>query len=159
MIEDVTSDSWTTPADLAAALGHFAIDPYSNARSHIQAARSLSLENGDDGDAAEWVGLVFANPGYSRDRMRRASVRLAAHDRWVALIKLDTTTQSWARLMTTCSDWAPFRKRVKFERPDKKPMVANFASALVWRDWTPPAALRSWLWLRGYQQATTKEAI
>jgi hypothetical protein len=75
-------------------------------------------------------------------------MRLRVHDGpWCALVKLDTTTKWWRELMLGCGGWAPFRRRVAFERPDKPPLTANFASALVWRRWTPGTELASWIWL------------
>lgn len=139
------SDSWCTPRDLAADLGAFDIDPCSNARSHIAATRALTLANGDDGLTAVWVGTAFVNPPYSQPLPWCR--RLAAHASWAALLKLDTTTRWFAELVACGARWAPFRARLRFERPDKPPMVANFASVLFWRGWNPPQAVRDRLWM------------
>ena len=140
------SDSWCTPADLAADLGWFAVDPCSNARSHIQAGVTYQLERNEDGLAADWgTNSVFVNPPYSAPLAWAR--KLSTHPGpWVALVKLDTTTKWWRTLMETPGAlWSPFRGRLKFGAPGKH-LTANFASALVWKDWTPSAAMRTRLW-------------
>lgn len=158
---DEGSDSWCTPRDLAMELGHWDLDPCSNARSHVSShvAFALSHDTTDrpdlhpvffagDGIERPWDGSVFVNPPYSNPLPW--CVRLAAHGApWAALLKLDTTTRWWSVLMHSGASWAPFRKRLKFES-GKKALTANFASVLVWRDWTPPRAVAARLWLPTY---------
>ncbi len=172
------TDSWTTPAWLAAALGPVDLDPCSNERSHIRARRMLQLEPVDltippmppsldevmaferrtrtqqaDGLAAPWVGSVFVNPPYSA--VGPWAARLAAHDGpWIALLKLDPTTRWWATLMAAAPIVAPFRKRIAFETDAAgKRMTANFPSVLVYSAWRPPAELAPHLWLTTYAEA------
>lgn len=143
--EDVSSDAWCTSSELARLLGHFDMDPCSNPRSRIQATQHLSLEAGHDGLVQRWGYSVFVNGPYS-DPLPWCR-RLAKHDgRWCALWKLDPTTEWFAVLIDSGATYAPFRKRLKFERPDKPPLTANFPSALVWRDWTPSSELAALLW-------------
>lgn len=143
------SDSWCTARDLADLLGRFTIDPCSNPRSHIHADRCLSLENGDDGLTAEWQGSVFWNGPYSNPLPWVE--RLACHPgAWVALTKSDPTTKWYAKLKHACTGDAPFRKRLKFERPDKPPLTANFPSHLFWHMWKPSPELAARLWLPRY---------
>lgn len=158
MTASFDSDSWVTPAALAESLGVFDLDPSSNARSHITAAATCSLDGlskccvGRDGLALTWGGSVFCNPGYSN--VMPWARKLAAHDGpWCALLKLDPTTRWWAALMTASPTVAPFRKRIRFESGTGKDMTANFPSVLVYSAWRPQVALRSWLWLAGYQEA------
>jgi hypothetical protein len=142
----VSTDAQCTPRDLAHDLGEFDLDVCSNARSHIRARASYVLERGQDGLALPWTGLVWCNGPYS-DPLPWCR-RLRQHDAgWVALWKLDTTTKWWSELMASGASWAPFRKRLAFERAGNCG-VANFASVLVWRDWTPPAAVAARLWMR-----------
>lgn len=147
---DTDSDSWCTPKDLARMLGHFDLDPCSNSRSHINADYTYSLQRGRDGLRADWwEGSVFVNPPYSNPLPW--AKRLAKHEGpWVALMKLDPTTRWYATLLEACTGMAPFRARLKFERPDKKPITANFPSLLVWHCWKPSAELASHLWLPKY---------
>lgn len=150
--ENVGSDSWCTDRETARMLGHFGTDPCSNPRSHISADRNLMLEHGDDGLTSEWVGSVFWNGPYSNPLPW--CVRLAAHHGpWVALTKSDPTTKWFAVLKSACAGDAPFRHRLKFERPDKPPMTANFPSHLFWCRCHPSAELASHLWLPNYARA------
>jgi hypothetical protein len=143
--EDIDSDCWCTPRDLAKLLGHFSTDPCSNPRSWIEADDSFSLEAGHDGLIKRWGYSVFVNGPYSKPMPWCR--RLAKHDGpWCALWKLDPTTKWFAAMIDAGATWAAFRGRVRFERPDKPPLTANFPSVLVFRDWTPSAALAALLW-------------
>lgn len=149
------SDEWCTNAELARLLGPFDLDPCSNERSHIQAAVRCWIGGPadlGDGLALDWERRsTFCNPPYS-DVMPWAR-KLAAHDGpWCALLKLDPSTKWWAELMRAMPTVAPFRKRLKFERPDKPPLTANFPSVLVYSAWRPSAELAARLWLPTYAQ-------
>lgn len=150
--EVVSSDSWCTDTWLARALGRFATDPCSNPRSLITADRHLSLENGDDGLVAEWGWSVFCNPPYS-DPLPWAKRLASHHGAWVALVKSDPSTRWYAMLKLACTADAPFNHRLRFGRPDKRPMTANFPSHLFWRWWEPTAELATHLWLPMYARA------
>lgn len=140
---DAESDSWCTPKALASALGDFHLDPCSNERSHIKSLRKYCLPQ--DGLSLPWEGSVFVNPPYSNPLPW--AERLSEYRQpWVALVKLDPTTKWWAALMFGCSGWAPFRSRIKFERPNKAPIGANFPNALVWRDRKMACKLEIQLW-------------
>jgi len=149
-VVETDSDAWCTGRDLARMLGHFTTDPCSNASSHIECDQAYTLANGQDGLKLRWGWSVFCNPPYS-DPLPWAQ-RLAAHvGPWVALLKLDPTTK-WYRTLR-CADavqMAEFNHRLKFERPDKPLITANFPSLLVWHWWQPSAELASHLWLPTY---------
>ncbi len=140
-----SDDAQNTPADLCAELGPFAMDVASNPRSKIQAIKHVMLENGEDGLTIEWRGSVYCNGPYS-DPLPWCE-RLARHDGpWCALWKLDPTTRWFAVLMGACDAWAPFRKRLRFDREGNSG-VANFPSVLVWGGgWTPSDAVTARLW-------------
>ena len=149
-----TSDLQCTPRDLALELGRFGLDPCSNPLSHILADRTCMLEHGQDGLSDPWtvdgitgshLASVWCNGEYS-DPLPWCE-RLRAHQApWTALWKLDTTTGWWRTLVSgSGATWAPFRKRVAFEKAGNVG-VANFCSVLVWRDWEPPAAVLARLW-------------
>lgn len=143
--DDGSSDAQCTPRDLAIELGEFDCDPCSNPRSHVRARVSYQLERGEDGLALPWTGAVWCNPPYS-DPLPW-SERLRAHRApWCALVKLDPTTEWWRQLMVACDAWAPFRDRLRYERPGNCG-VANFPSALIWCAWTPPERVRARLWI------------
>ncbi len=145
------SDSWCTPKWLCDALGSFDIDPCSNDRSQVIAKCEMGGHGDhDDGLSLPWgKASVYCNPPYSN--VMPWALKLAAHEGpWVALLKLDTTTRWWATLMDSGASWAPFRSRIKFERPEKKPLTANFPSVLVWSMWRVPAVLAPHLWIATY---------
>jgi len=139
-----SSDEWCTPADLAHDLGPFNVDPCSNNRSHIHAATRYSVVK--NGLTVPWLGSVFVNCPYSAPMPW--CTRLVEHpDAFCALLKLDPTTRWFALLVDSGATWAPFRARLKFERPDKPPMTANFPSVLVWGGgWKPSRAITARLW-------------
>lgn len=144
---DPISDSWCTNAELCRQLGEFDLDPCSNGRSHVRAAIRYSLDNGNDGLKDPWQGSVYCNGPYSNPLPW--CNRLADYQgSWCALWKLDPTTKWWSELMGCGASFAPFRKRVKFERPDKPPLTANFPSVLVWHNgWSPGPELAAQLWM------------
>lgn len=152
----VDSDAWCTDGELARMLGHFSTDVASNPRSLIQADQHLMLESGDDGLLALWGWSVYCNPPYS-DPLPWA-IRLAAHaGPWVALVKSDPTTRWYATLKHASTADAPFRHRLKFGRPDKPPLGADFPSHLFWHWWQPSPELTAQLWLPTYAPYITPQ--
>lgn len=143
-----STDAQCTPRDLAIALGPFDLDPCSSPRSHILATHSYELERGEDGLVLPWrprVWSVFVNGPYSNPKPW--CERLAKHTApWCSLWKLDPTTKWFAILVESGASWAPFRKRLRYERPGNCGS-ADFPSVLVWRDWTVPAAVKERLWM------------
>lgn len=142
---DGDSDTWCTPEIVAHALGHFSCDPCSNSRSRIRSEVRYSLEDDQDGLARSWGYSVFVNGPYS-DPLPWCR-RLAKHaGPAVALWKLDPTTRWFFVLVEAGFTWRAFRSRLRFERPDKPPITANFPSVLMFRGWTPSPALAALLW-------------
>lgn len=140
-----STDAQCTPRDLALELGEFDLDPCSSPRSHIKARTTYLLERGEDGLTLLWDGSTFCNGPYSNPLPW--CERLAKHDApWCSLWKLDTTTKWFRVLIESGASFAPFRKRLKYERPGNCGS-ADFASVLVWRDWTPSAAVTARLWM------------
>ena len=141
---DGSTDAQCTPRALATDLGWFDLDPCSNPRSHVMARKTYELERGEDGLSLPWVGSLYVNGPYS-DPLPWCQ-RLRDHDGpWCSLWKLDCTTQWFRVLMNSGAHWAPFRVRLKYERPGNVGS-ADFTSVLVWRDWTPSEAVWRWLW-------------
>jgi hypothetical protein len=146
---DPDSDEWNTPGWLCELLGDFDLDPCSNDRSLVRAAKRYTLAAGNDGLLDPWEGSVFCNPPYS-DPLPWCK-RLAGYPGpWCALVKLDPSTRWWSELITASTGHAAFRHRIKFDRPDKQPLSANFPSALVWHLWKPTRALAAHLWIKSY---------
>lgn len=152
-----TSDDWCTPEPLTKLLGFFDLDPCSNSRSHIRTAETCSFDHAlvdhRDGLAFDWTHRsVFLNWPYSNPGPWAAKV--AEHKSpWVVLAKADPTTRWFAAMKLACTGDAPFRARLKFERPDKPTVGANFPSHLFWYRWTPSAELAGQLWLPTYARA------
>jgi hypothetical protein len=146
VIEDgiTDTDAQCTPRDLALDLGRFTLDVCSNPRSHVLADSMYCLEYGQDGLALPWFGEVWCNGPYS-DPLPWCQ-RLRAHpEPWASLWKLDPTTAWFRELMAAGATWAPFRARLKYERPGNCGS-ADFPSVLVWKDWQPNDAVLSRLW-------------
>ncbi len=154
----LSTDAQNTPHALARDIGRFELDPCSNPLSAIQATRTCCLESGQDGLADPWtldgstssrLASVWCNWPYSEPLPW--CERLRAHRApWCALGKLDTTTRWFAEALakgpdSTRANWAPFRKRLRFDRAGNVG-TADFPSVLIWRDWTPPAAVLRRLW-------------
>lgn len=144
-----STDAQCTPRSLAMDLGMFDLDVAGSPRSHIQCKRSLQLERGDDGLSHDWMwegrpAKGWCNGPYSNPLPW--CERLAAHQGpWAALWKLDTTTAWFRALMAARPLWAPFRNRIRFERPGNCG-VANFASVLVWKGWVPSQNVFNRVW-------------
>lgn len=149
-------DAQCTPRHLALALGRFDLDPCSNPLSHILADRTCMLEHGQDGLTDLWTvdgttatppASVWSNGPYSKPMPWIE--RLVAHQApWASLWKLDVTT-AWFRLaVSRGAQWAPFARRLAFERAGNCG-VANFCSVLIWRDWAVPDAVADMLVKQG----------
>ncbi len=122
--------SYCTPRYVADTLPTFELDPFSNERSHIRAAVSLTLERSDDGygiDAAT-AGSYFraASNGPHAHRGHRGAFGHATpdarvwlqpdynetllawrhyrHTRWIALLRFDPRTE-WFELVYSASEW------------------------------------------------------
>lgn len=153
VVEDGSTDAQCTPRDLALELGMFGLDPCSNPRSHVQSFKRYMLEEGQDGLALPWTIVpggppcsVYVNGPYS-DPLPWCQ-RLRAHDApWCSLWKLDTTTAWFRELMAAGASWAPFRARLRYERPGNCG-AADFTSVLVWRDFELPEVVAARLWIR-----------
>ena len=140
-----STDAQNTPRDLCLDLGWFDLDVASNPRSHIQARASYQLERGQDGLVLPWVGSVWCNGPYS-DPLPWCE-RLRGHQGpWAALWKLDSTTAWFSVLVRAADAWAPFRKRLTFDRAGNCGS-ADFSSVLAWGGgWTPSASVLQRLW-------------
>lgn len=152
MSEDGGSDSWCTPKWLCDLLGRFDLDPCGSEESHVHCKQRYGLDIPLDGLELDWDGSVFVNPPYSNPLPWAR--RLASHEGpWCALLKLDPSTKWWAALMGATPTVAPFRKRLKFERPGRDGMTANFPSVLIYSAWRPSSELVQHLWLASYTRA------
>lgn len=134
-IDPQDSDQWCTPdylidrSDLI--LGGITLDPCSNPYSLIQAPERYDATTDGDRPWGKHRGLV--NGPYSDHRwwVARAaeSMRLGGH--WIALVKLDPSTEWWKQHASRCIARADLDHRVKFLRPGRKPTAAMFPSSLL----------------------------
>jgi hypothetical protein len=126
---DPNRGTWCTPLAVANAIGSFNVDPFSNPRSHIDAAHACSLENGDDGfgngspgsyfrrahghDIATENTRVFLQPPY--DIVDRVLSHYS-HTRFCALLRFDPRTtwfrRLWKHTALCCVFW-----NIQFEPP------------------------------------------
>lgn len=137
-------DTWTTPRDIARALGPVWLDPCSNPRSKIQATKTFMLDRGQDGlELARYVprdppAPVFINPPYSRQQVIRW-VNAYGRTRFVFLLRFDPSTEWFRRLLLVSSAICVPLERVAFDPPPGI-VLANdnhnnpFPHALYYRD-------------------------
>lgn len=122
---DIDRNTWCTPKWIADAIGDFDLDPCSNERSHIQAAREFRLERGEDGllfaSKMNTNDRVFINPPYARGQVIQW-IEAYAHTRFCFLLKFDTSTGWFEELMKhTKLVLFPRRTRIEFEPPPGVP--------------------------------------
>ncbi len=157
-------DSACTPKWLADLIGKVDLDVASNKRAHIQAAVSLTLEQGDNGihnekeprSYSQHVGselgkehrlwgvnrsaivredtVVFCNPPYARGQVIRW-VKHWRSTRFIFLLRWDPSTEWFSELIPHCTHvWFPGR-RINFEPPPGVKFSNNpFPHALYLRD-------------------------
>lgn len=162
-------DGWCTPAWIAKLLGWVNMDPCGNSRSHIEAGRVLTLENGDNGLAEGSPGTfttgklgyhgegtfrapptwtVFVNPPYGGGQVIRW-VRHWCNTRFIFLLRWDPSTRWFAELIGNCTHvWFP-TTRINFEPPPGVNSSSNpFPHALYLR--RPTRGLLERLAVTGY---------
>lgn len=116
---EIDRDTWTTPLWIASAIGLWDLDPCSNDRSKILAARTFSIDRGQNGLVlARFVSKlsrVFINPPYSDVW---PWVRAYAHTRFCFLVKFDPSTK-WCGELISKTELVlfPKRTRVAFDPP------------------------------------------
>ena len=159
---DPNRGEWCTPKWLAEAVGHWDLDPFSNARSHILADASCSLERGDDGFGDGSPGShLRALRGHPRLRIADQDYRVwlqppygivsrafahYRHTRWCALLRFDPRTRWWNEIYEACEVIAVIRRSpddeaFNFEPPPGVEASSNpYPHALYYaqgRDMTP----------------------
>lgn len=113
-------NAWCTPADLTALLPLADLDPCSNARSTVRAARTCQPERGEDGLLENWSGVVYVNPPYGRGQVIRWAYKLLESPDVVAaafLVNADPSTAWWSLLTTRLPVALLFCDRIQFEAP------------------------------------------
>lgn len=122
------SDEYYTPSDYWQALGPFDLDPCAGPISEIAA---INVREGD-GLAADWRGLVWLNPPYSRNAKSLWLAKLAKHEGGgIALVPAATDTAWFQESAAKASAVLLVRGRVQFTRPDGKPSANAGGSAYM----------------------------
>lgn len=127
---DNTRGGWCTPENVARAVGHFDVDPFTNERSHIDADAECILERGDNGFGDGTPGSYFVNgiglqrateatrvwlqPDYAFVNEAFAHYR---HARWTALLRFDPRVTSWFRAIYRASGLVVVLRKCEFEPP------------------------------------------
>lgn len=121
VVAEADRNQWCTPKRIADALGPWDLDPCSNERSHIQAAREYRLERGEDGlvlaSFNDGNTRAFINPPYARGQVIQW-IQAYAHTRFCFLLKFDPST-AWFELLMQHTKLVliPKGERVEFEPP------------------------------------------
>lgn len=150
---EVTRGTWCTPKALAIAVGPWDLDPFSNPRSHVAAARRCMLEDGGDGFAGGDGGGMY---GMYRVRTRDTEYAESAtrvwiqppyelvldaidhykHTRFGALLRWAPDTKWFAHLWPLVQAVAfPRGERLEFEPPEGIEASSNpYPHALYYAD-------------------------
>jgi hypothetical protein len=146
--KDPTRGTWCTPAAVAIAVGPWHVDPFSNPRSHIEAADACMLENGGDGFGDGTPGSYRVGRG----KLKRATSSTRfwgqppyelvqrvfdhyAHTRWCFLLRFDPRTDWFKRIYRLSALVCVFYE-IEFEPPPGVPRGGgnSFPHALYYRD-------------------------
>ena len=129
----VSTDEWYTPRWLIDALGPFDTDPC----APPQEVRPFEIAptawtKADDGLAREWQGVVWMNPPYSREPLRRFCEKMAGHGNGIALLVNRQDNLLWQEVIfPSAASMIFMRHRVKFLQPDGRQSSPFFGSCLV----------------------------
>jgi hypothetical protein len=135
--DDIDRDTWCTPRAIALAVGPVDLDPCTNERSHIIAARTFRLDRGQDGlKLARYVSKntrTWINPPYSHGNVIRW-VKAYRHTRFTFLVRFDVSTVWWSELWGFASYLCTPKDRVMFEPPPgvEEPPGSPFPHALLY---------------------------
>lgn len=164
---DEQRGAWCSPVEYTAAVGQIDLDPFTNPRSTLQAPHTCMLERGDDGfglDRRATPGAFYVHPGIYRVATEAwrvwiqppYSIVLEAlahygHTRFVALLRLDTSTEWFERLHGLSEViMVPKRDRLEFvPPPGVRPSSNPFPHGLYYRraaDVTPAIETLCYEW-------------
>lgn len=127
------TDVWLTPPNIVRALGTFDLDPCAapEPRPWPTAARHICLP--EDGLAAQWAGLVWCNPPYSREAEQWLR-KMSEHGNGIALVFARTETEwfwdtVWRSPTATAVLW--LEGRLHFHHADGTRARANSGAPSV----------------------------
>lgn len=138
------SDVWLTPPHVIQALGQFDLDPCAAPEPRPWPTATRHIARPDDGLNAEWRGMVWCNPPYSKEAVKWLR-RMSEHGNGIALIFARTETEwfwetVWRSPTATAALW--LEGRLYFHRPDGSRAPANSGAPSVLVSYGPAAAAR-----------------
>ncbi len=129
--KEVSSDEWYTPKWIIDSLGPFDCDPCTPIVPPYPIA-PLTYNKKQDGLAHAWHGMVWMNPPYSRELLRKFCERMAKHGNGIALLVNRQDNLLWQEIIfPTATSMIFMRHRIKFIRPDGTSGSPFFGSCLV----------------------------
>lgn len=142
------NDEWYTPPHIFDALDlYFDLDPCSPPGGLPWIPARHHLTRAEDGLTSPWRGLVWLNPPYSIPAPWVE--KLSNHGQGVALLPVDTSTESWHTRISIADAFCFLRGRLRFvaganTRPGQATgWTARFPTALVaWGDEAADAAMQ-----------------
>lgn len=154
--------AWCSPPEYTEAAGEFDLDPFTNPRSSLRSLYTCMLERGDDGFGlahSDMPGTFYVNPdgggmvpipdtsgyGVAPDAWKvwiqppydivLQAIAHYGHTRFVALLRLDTSTKWFDQLWEMCEViMVPKRDRLEFvPPPGVKPSSNPFPHGLYYK--------------------------
>lgn len=128
-----SSDEWYTPKWIIDKLGPFDLDPCAPMLPPYQIA-PVTYNKEQDGLVQAWPdnAVVFMNPPYSREPLRKFCEKMAEHDNGIALLANRQDNLLWQEVIFPKAKSMIFmRHRIKFIRPDYSEGNPFFGSCLV----------------------------
>lgn len=148
---DESRGTWCTPKWLCELMGEFDLDPCSNERSHVQAARRYTLPVFDGLSYWSTVAAsqrVFINPPYSQGQVIKW-VWAYAHTDFTFLLRWDPSTAWFRELIYGASlhgrarfAWFPTGRRINFEAPPGVKASSSTMPHALYMKKEPNAALK-----------------
>lgn len=131
----VSSDEWYTPRWIIDELGPFDTDPCAapaDVRPFQIAPKCFTKEDDGLSPESQWAGVVFMNPPYSREPLRRFCEKMAQHGNGIALLMNRQDNLLWQEVIfPTAASMIFMRNRVKFTKPDGSNGSPFYGSCLV----------------------------
>ena len=119
--------TWLTPKHIIDAFPPFDLDPCAAPKPRPWATADRMVSLPEDGLAADWHGVVWLNPPYTRD-IGEWTDRLVDHGRGVALVFARTDAAWWRRAVRVSSAVLFLPKRVTFCDRTGKPAAGRPAT-------------------------------
>jgi hypothetical protein len=114
------NDEWYTPPEIIHSLGEFDLDPASSDEAYKlnQSAKKIYTAK-ENGLIQDWNGRVWLNPPYSNPLVQQFLLKMAEHNRGIALLFSKVGTK-WFHdiVLSNASAIKLLYERIQFLRPD-----------------------------------------